>query len=740
MSIRDKIWNIIEYALGLVVLITLLLYVYLNMCSELRDPDIWLHLKTGEYIVQHRTIPYRDIFSSTVLGKQWIDHSWLLQVLFYLVFHLGGPDNLIFLSAITVTVSFLLLFFCVYKQRQHLAIIVSTLFITIFASRIRFNIRPENLSIFFFSLYLLLLTRHISKKWIFLLPLAQLIWVNCHGFFILGPLLVAVFILAEKLKRLEILPWEWNKIELLDTQYYRNLVRVFILVCLVSFINPYGYKGALYPLWVTFSSTEASRIFYAYIQELLPLWHFKFELASPYYILIAVSAPIFLLNFKRINIAYLMMWLIFLAISFRVNRNIIFFNFIAFLTISDLLTRGLNVKRYIFNVFFDKLKYLLRYALMIIIIVGIVKKNRSILESSYYIFEENRIKGSLLGVISDLYPNKAVDFILKNDLPDNIFNLFNHGSYFIYHLFPNKKVFIDGRTELYGGDFFINYQKILNVEREAIEDSFRRYNINTVVLSSGHSNIGELSRYLFDKPDWVLVYFDKDSMIFLKNTLQNETLITKLKVDLKKWQVPKADLEKIGIRNVLPQPYINRAWMFYYLGLDEQAIQEAKEALRILPSISDSYNIIGGIYTKQKLYDEAFEALRLAYIYGPSSKETLIRLGRLYMETGKIKPSIKTYKMLIKLHPCFSEGYYLLGQSYSQIGEVKQAIKLMKKAIKLNPLNANYYKGLGDLLYENKDFKGAIRVYKDALVFDLDPRDFHRRLDSIFEKIKTQNK
>ncbi|MCX5702967.1 MAG: tetratricopeptide repeat protein, partial [Candidatus Omnitrophica bacterium] len=690
---KNKVWDIGEYFLGLVAFFSLFLYLHLNMSSELQDPDVWLHIKTGEYIVQHQSVPYTDIYSSTVPGKEWIDHSWLVQVIFYLVFHFGGPDNLILLSAVTVLLAFLFLFFSIYKRRQYLTLGIIILALTILASRARFNIRPENFSILFFSLYLFLLTRCIHNKWIFLAPLIQLFWVNCHGFFIVGPLLVGVFILAEKLKRSKILPWEWGKAEPLDARSYKNLVLVFLLMCLVSFLNPYGYKGVIYPFSVTFNSIGKLSIFYKYIIELLPTWRLSLNLARSYYVLAIISLFSFLFNFRKINLAHLLAWLIFLGISFRVNRNIIFFNFVAFLTTMNNLVDGLDKKKINFiENFFGKSIYLWKYLILLVVIFWFAQNNNARLQSSYYLFEENRYKSALLGIRGKEYPDKAIDFLSKNELPGNIFNQFNYGSYLIYRLYPKKRVFIDGRTELYGEDFFKKYQKIIYLSEKTINSSFERYDINTVLICGKALDTGNLLIYFFNKPgEWALVYFDEDSVIFLKNTPRNKKLIDKFKIDLKTWQVPKANLNKIGMRRIFPEPYLLRAWMFYFLDLNEQAINEAREALKIQPSSPDAYNIIGRIYIKQKLFDRAFETLRLARIYEPDYKETLISLGSLYKETGKNDKALETYKKLIKLNPYYAEGYYNLGQMYGQMKNLKLAIKSMRSAIKLNPYCVKYY-------------------------------------------------
>lgn len=738
MNNKYKVLDALQYILGVVAAVGLFLFVQLNMSYELRDPDIWLHLKTGEYIVQHKSVPQVDIFSSTVSNKVWVDHSWLVQVIFYLVFHFGGADNLIFLSALAVTFAFLFLFFSVYRGRKYLTLSIGILFIAILASRLRFNIRPENFSVLFFSLYIFILKRQVRKNWVFLLPLIQLIWVNSHGFFILGPLMVGLFIVAEKLKMLNLLPWEWSRIDLLDTNSYRNLKTAFLLVCLACFINPYGYKGTLYPLWVVFNTLGKSSIFYKYIIELLPTARY-YKAVTMYYLSIILSLGVFLLNLRRINLAYLIFWLILLGISFRVNRNIIFFNFFAFLITTEGLINFVDIKKINFTKdLFGKggrrLLYLLKFAIIAVLMYWVATNSYAILRKRYYIFEENRTKSALLGIAAKGNPDKAADFILEKDLPGNIFNQFNHGSYLIYRLFPKKKVFIDGRTELYGEPFFKDYQKILTVDKDTINDIFNKYGINTVLLSEVAADLGELPRYLFDSPDWALVYFDENSLVFLKNTPPNRALINQLKIDLKKFKTREVDLDKIGLKEVYPQPYVNRGWIFYYLGLDEQALSEAKEALRILPSCSLAYNIIGRIYLKQKLYAQAFETLRLASIYGPFDAKTLISLGDFYRQTGKFDESLKIYKKMTKLYPYYARGFYLLSRAYAEVNNTKSAIKSLQAALKLDPFMAYYYQELGELLEKNSDFKGAAKVYKDAIDLGLDKNNFSNLLNTVRNK------
>src|ERR1700737_273947 len=54
------------------------------------DPDIWWHLATGRWILQHHALPMTDPFSSYGLGKPWIDYSWMFDVIVQLLYRPFG--------------------------------------------------------------------------------------------------------------------------------------------------------------------------------------------------------------------------------------------------------------------------------------------------------------------------------------------------------------------------------------------------------------------------------------------------------------------------------------------------------------------------------------------------------------------------------------------------------------------------------------------------------------------------
>jgi hypothetical protein len=60
--------------------------------------DVWWHLATGQYIIQHHRVPLVDVFSWTVRGARWINTEWLYEVVLYACWRAMGMSGIIFLK------------------------------------------------------------------------------------------------------------------------------------------------------------------------------------------------------------------------------------------------------------------------------------------------------------------------------------------------------------------------------------------------------------------------------------------------------------------------------------------------------------------------------------------------------------------------------------------------------------------------------------------------------------------
>src|SRR5215469_11840446 len=99
-------------AMGLLFVSAALLEVFrLSSLSALTNADIWWHLSSGLWILQHRALPQSGLFSQSI-SLPWIASSWAYDLLLAVTYNLVGlraiPLLLIFLRAGLALVTFLL--------------------------------------------------------------------------------------------------------------------------------------------------------------------------------------------------------------------------------------------------------------------------------------------------------------------------------------------------------------------------------------------------------------------------------------------------------------------------------------------------------------------------------------------------------------------------------------------------------------------------------------------------------
>src|SRR5271167_3675920 len=155
------------------------------------DPDLWWHLRAGQWILETGHVPHTDPFSFTRAGHAWISHEWLSEVVFYKLWKAGGAAALIVFSAIVTTAGFMLLYLRCPGKRYWAA--AATAFGALAAAPC-WGVRPQMFTFTLASLLLWLLESGERRpKLLFWIPPLFVLWVNLHGGFALGPALAIAY-------------------------------------------------------------------------------------------------------------------------------------------------------------------------------------------------------------------------------------------------------------------------------------------------------------------------------------------------------------------------------------------------------------------------------------------------------------------------------------------------------------------------------------------------------------------
>ena len=146
----------------------------------------------------------------------------------------------------------------------------------------RFDPRPEIFSMFLLAAYLAILPRTGQRPaLVWLLPILQMLWVNAHALFVLGPLTLGAFLLDRLVRPIRRCAGgrsgDVASAERRLSLHHVGAAAAVIAACLV---NPYGLKGALFPLELLPKITDAGGPYKSYVDEFMGLRTFVATLGT----------------------------------------------------------------------------------------------------------------------------------------------------------------------------------------------------------------------------------------------------------------------------------------------------------------------------------------------------------------------------------------------------------------------------------------------------------------------------
>jgi hypothetical protein len=512
----------------LAVLVALLALTFLLGCFPMGDFDVWWHLRTGQLILERGEVPRTDWFTYTNATRPWIDVYWLFQVGIALLFRLGGASALVLLKAVFGTAIVALSLLARRTGDKSWPIVVAWLPAVVMLAG-RLCERPELFSLLFLAGFLTVLGRADERpRLLWLLPAIQILWVNCHGFFVLGPMVLAAYIVELLVDRY--LPP--------TTEIPRPPIRqVFIAsgatlaACLV---NPYGIKAVTLPLQ-QFEKLGSTGIYRANIGELKTIGDFVAiaGINNPYllayFAVLALGIVSFVLQRRQARLS-LFRLLIFAAAAYlgwQATRNSALFALVAAFVIAWNLdevslarpvqpTAKSSKKSRRAGAGASAARNLDPVLLIAIVILGIATVSGGL----YAWAGEDRTIG--FGERKQWYAHEACAFLARPDLPERIvaFNI-SQAAVCIAHTAPAHKQFMDPRLELNSQETFERYLEGLRKlwrgqpdwEAPLGIDYARPDEIPALLIERGV--LGRAADVLAQDPRWRRVFADRVAVVFV---------------------------------------------------------------------------------------------------------------------------------------------------------------------------------------------------------------------------------
>jgi len=474
--------------------------------------DLWWHLKTGEVIASAGQVPRFDIFSYTAAGNEWINHEWLFQIFAWSIYSFAGFKGLIVMKFLLMTALSMIVFKTsqILTKSQPISILLTTLVIIAIADR--FMERPFIFSLLFLSFFALKLHMFASggKERLWILAPVTAIWINMHGGGILAPQIVFAFATGELEGLLAERFFGPSKVATIKAKEVEHIYIVAGLCLLACFITPFGTRTFTFP----FEHLQMHHIM-QFTQEWLPITDQKFDhIISQLLtrILIPITALSYIVGIRRIRISHLMLSILTALLLLNGRR------FSQEFAIINLPIIGYNLAG-LPAVFLlsKKIKTTLTWFL-----AGIMTAF-SALALAF------GIPGSIVhdiptgqigfGITRTSAPFGLIDFLNENNISGRIFNHMATGGLLINERWPNNEVFIDGRTPVYGDEFYRDYVMAFHSDF-AFDKLDRKYEFEYLVFPAHDAfALAAFHQRLWQNPKWVLVYANLDNgFIYLRNT------------------------------------------------------------------------------------------------------------------------------------------------------------------------------------------------------------------------------
>jgi len=205
--------------------------------------DLWWHLASGREIWARGAVPSTDPFSYTFAGREWMNHEWLWDVVYWGVYHRIGPEAVAWFHLGVVALLYALVYAVAFKESRSMFASGAVLWLAAATMFWFIDIRPHVFTLVIVSA--ILLTR--DRRWApFAWPPLMVIWVNLHGGFLFGLGTIGLLVLVRAIeagvreRRVVVNRREW----------------ICVGLCFVAMLaNPWGYRILEYPMKYVFGDS-----------------------------------------------------------------------------------------------------------------------------------------------------------------------------------------------------------------------------------------------------------------------------------------------------------------------------------------------------------------------------------------------------------------------------------------------------------------------------------------------------
>jgi hypothetical protein len=440
----------------------------------LGDGDTWSHVATGEWIIAHGAAPRADPFSHSMPGAPWTAHEWLSEVLLALALRVGGWSGVVLLTSAAAAAAALIVGLTAARQLRGAPLVLT---VAIGLSLVTANLlaRPHVLALPLAAAWGagLLAARDRGRAPPIGLAALMIAWVNMHGGFIFGLLLIGPF-------ALEAVTEAPVGARLLAARAWATFALAALAVAL---INPYGIDAFLLPFRLM-SVENLSRISEWRPQDFSHIG--TMELALLTLLGLTLIRPF---SMPPIRAALL---IALVAMALQHSRHQVLLGILAPMLLARPIAAAIGM-----GSAGEEGRRIARIALTATVAAALA------IGGARLIAPIERTDGASA-------PISALRAVPPELRAKPVLNDYAFGGYLI---FEHVRPFIDGRAELYGDAMMSLYGRLQAGDEADVESALKRYGIAWTIFAPDSRMVAILDR----KPGWRRLYADATAVVHVRD-------------------------------------------------------------------------------------------------------------------------------------------------------------------------------------------------------------------------------
>jgi hypothetical protein len=467
------------------------------LVQELYSLDAWWHIAIGRDILDHWSIPRVDRYTALGLGLPYHDSHWLFQLLlgaFHRAFGLVGAQWV----QIGLWGGALTLVYRAARRWTETGTSAALTFLAAMACVERFLPRPEAVTVLMVAaFYLILADRDRSlRARIAILVVLQVIWVNSHGLFVIGPGMVGAYAVEAVWIRWRAKSGEW-----------KPALATLGAVLLATLVTPYGVGAWAYAALILTEASapgtvstlgEMSSTFGATARSSPVFWFFAALL-----VLVVGATSHALARQRPISLARSFIVLAMLLAALMGRRNIVLFAVVAAPFLAETLAPVLD-------------SFGRRSVTRIALALAMLAWSWMPLSGRFYLNLELPTRFGF-GATPSFFPHGLPNFLEQIDFQGNVLNSNTLGGFLTYHRYPQNLPLTDGRWEIYGSK---RIESVITATRTpgVWRNTVRAHDLRGVLLAHTSPEAEALLPDLAQDPSWRLVYVDHAASFWMSST------------------------------------------------------------------------------------------------------------------------------------------------------------------------------------------------------------------------------